>query len=151
MVISPLSGPVAWGVNVTWMAQLAATATVAFTQLSVSLKFPVIAIDVGDSARLPVLARVTVIGLLGVLKTWLGKASAGGLADAEVRPVFALHSAVCQMPRPYVAASNTCEGEEPGVVLRPTAGAPGNPVPNTDQQLESDCAQFATCVVKYTP
>ncbi len=100
MVISPLSGPVACGVNVTWMAQLAPTATVAFTQLSVSLKFPVIAMDVGESARLPVFARVTVSGLLGVLKTWLGKGSAEGLAAAVVRPVPALQSAVCQIPRP---------------------------------------------------
>ena len=100
MVISLLSGPVACGVNVTWMAQLAPAATVAFTQLSVSLKLPFIAMDVGVSARLPVFARVTVSELLGVLKTWLGKASDEGVAAAAVRPVPALHSGVCQIPRP---------------------------------------------------
>ena len=93
-------------------------------------------------------ARVTVSGLPEVLKTWLGKASDEGVAEAAVRPVPALHSGVCQIPRPYVPATSTGAEEEPGAALRATAGAAGNPEPNTDQQLEVDCAQLATCVVK---
>ncbi len=55
------------------------------------------------------------------------------------------------MPRPYVAAIRTGVEDEPGAALRATAGAPGKPDPNTDQQLDGDCAQLATSVVKYTP
>ena len=55
------------------------------------------------------------------------------------------------MPRPYVAATNTGSEAEAGAALRATAGALGNPEPNTDQQFESACAQLATSVVKYTP
>ncbi len=100
MVISPESGPVACGVNVTWMAQVAPAVTAVFTQLSVSVKFPLIEMDVGVNARLPVFSSVTVSGLLAVPKTWLGKVSEAGLAAAAVKAVPALHSGVCQMPRP---------------------------------------------------
>src|ERR1700722_7827048 len=130
------------------MAQLAPTATAAFAQLSVSLKSPLIEMDVAASARLPVLLRVTVIGLLAVPKTWLGKTSDEGLATAALRLAPALHNAVCQMPRPYVAAMSTGVDDALGVALRATTGAPGRPEPNTDQQLEIDCAQFWTWVVK---
>ena len=58
------------------------------------------AMEVGARAMLPVFSRVTVSAVLVVSKAWLGKVSEAGLADAEVRPVPALHSAVCQMPRP---------------------------------------------------
>jgi hypothetical protein len=104
--------------------------------------------DVAISVRLPVLSRATVSGLLAVPKTWLGKASDEGLAAAALRPVPALHNGVCQIPRPYVAATRTGVGDVLEVVLRATTGAPGNPEPNTDQQLETDCAQFWTWVVK---
>src|ERR1700691_3025294 len=109
------------------MAQLAPTATAAFTQLSASLKSPLMEMDVAVSARLPVLSRVTVIALLDVSKTWVGNASDEGLAAAAVRPVAALQSAVCQMPRPYVAATSTGVDEALGVALRATTGAARNP------------------------
>ncbi len=57
-------------------------------------------IDVGARAMLPVFSSVTVSAVLVVSKAWLWKVSEAGLADAEVIPVPALHSAVCQMPRP---------------------------------------------------
>src|ERR1700685_811529 len=126
------------------MAQLAPTATDAFTQLSVSLKSPLMAIEVGASARPPVLSRVTVIRPLRVPKTWLGNTSDEGLAVAALRPVAALHNGVCQMPRPYVAATRTGVEDKLEVALSATAGAPGNPEPNTVQQPEDDCAQFVT-------
>ena len=50
-----------------------------------------------------------------------------------------------------MAATSTGTEAAPGAALRATAGAPGNPEPNTDQQYDSGCAQFATSVVKYTP
>src|ERR1700679_225902 len=107
--------------------------------------------DVTVSARLPVLLRVTASGLLEVPKTWLGKTSDEGLAAAALRPAPALHKGVCQMPRPYVAATRTGMEDQLQVPLSATAGAPGMPEPNTDQQLGTDCAQFWTSVVKYTP
>ena len=55
------------------------------------------------------------------------------------------------MPRPYVAATRTGAEDELGAALRATAGALGKPEPNTDQQLESDCAHLRPAVVKYTP
>ena len=57
-------------------------------------------IDVGVSAMLPVFSRVTVCAMLVVSKAWLGKVSEAGIAEAEVMPVPALHSAVCHRPRP---------------------------------------------------
>src|SRR5208283_4263921 len=100
MIILPVSGPVAWGVNVTWMEQLELTATDAFTQLSVSLKLPLMEIEVGAKAMLPVFSRVTVSAVLVVSKAWLWKVSEAGFADAEVMPMPALHNEVCQRPRP---------------------------------------------------
>jgi hypothetical protein len=66
MVICPVRAPVPVGVNVTWMAQLDPTATLAFTQLSVSLKSPAMEIAVTARAVLPVFWRVTVFALLAV-------------------------------------------------------------------------------------
>jgi hypothetical protein len=51
------------------MAQLAPTAMAVFTQLSVSLKSPLIEMEEGTSAILPVLSTVMVCGLLDVSKT----------------------------------------------------------------------------------
>jgi hypothetical protein len=66
MVILPLSGPVACGVNVTSIVQLPPTGTLVFAQLSLSLKLPLIAIDVTASARLPVFSSVTLNALPAV-------------------------------------------------------------------------------------
>src|ERR1700691_3524731 len=134
MVISPVRGPVACGVKVTWIVQLAPGATEAFTQLSVSLKSPLIEIDEGERAMLPVFFTDNESALLAVPKTWFGNESVAGFAAAEVSVVPALHSGDCQIPRPYVPATSTC-GETPeGDTLRATAGASGSPVPKADQQ-----------------
>lgn len=68
MVIWPVRLPVAVGVNVTWMEQFAPAANGVFTQLSVSLKSPLIAIADGVRAMLPVFVRFTVCAPLAVPK-----------------------------------------------------------------------------------
>ena len=50
-----------------------------------------------------------------------------------------------------MAATSTGAEAVAGAALSATTGASGNPEPNTDQQFDSVCAQFATSVVKYTP
>jgi hypothetical protein len=148
MVIWPVRLPVAVGVNVTWIEQLAPTATVAFWQLSVSLKSPLMAIAEAVRVTLPVFVNVTVCALLEVPNTWLGKVSASGLAVAVVRLPPAVHKAVCHTPLPYVPAVKTCEGPVAAEALNSTTGASGSPVPNTDQQVDGRFMQFEICVVK---
>ena len=82
------------------MAQLAPAASAAFTQLSVSLKSPLMVIALAVRATLPVFVSVTVCALLAVPNTWLAKISDAGLAVAVVNPVLAVHNGACQMPRP---------------------------------------------------
>ena len=66
MVNSPVRLPVAVGVNVTFRLQLAPAAMLEFTQVSVSVKSPLIETDVAVSAVLPEFTSVTVCALLAV-------------------------------------------------------------------------------------
>jgi hypothetical protein len=100
MVISPVRFPVAAGVNVTWIVQLAPTATAALWQLSASLKSPLIAIALIVRPSEPAFVNVTVCALLAIPNTWLPNVSAPGLAVALVNPVVALHNGVCHTPLP---------------------------------------------------
>jgi hypothetical protein len=75
-------------------------------------------------------------------------ASAVGRTEAFVGFVEAVNRGACQIPRPYVAATSTGADAPAGEVLSSTTGAAGNPVPNTDQQLERATAQLATWLVK---
>jgi hypothetical protein len=79
---------------------------------------------------------------------WFAKVNVAGFTVAVVKLVLPAHNAVCQMPRPYVAASKTCAGEDAGGAISCTTGDSGNPLPYEDQQLDDAFAQFATCVVK---
>ncbi len=71
-----------------------------FTQLSVSLKSPLIATEIPDKAAVPEFVSVTVCALLTVPIACVGKASDVGLTEAVVKPVPALASGICQIPRP---------------------------------------------------
>ena len=105
------------------------------------------------SGLLPVLVTVTVVGELLALPTArLPKETSAGLLEAEVELTpLALHSGVCQMPRPYVAAVRTCADAVGGAALNAITGAPGSPVPKAAQQVAAWLGQSAAVVVKYTP
>src|SRR5689334_17924169 len=74
----PLRDPAAAGVNVTWIAQLAPTASDA-GQLLVWLKSPLLLMPAIESAVVPVLLNVTVCVALGVPTVTLPKLSDGGV------------------------------------------------------------------------
>jgi hypothetical protein len=86
-------------VKVTCSAQLAPAATLVFTQLSVSVKAPLIATEIPDNATLPEFVSVTVCVGLPVPIAWVGNVSDAGLTEAVVS-IPALANGICQIPRP---------------------------------------------------
>ena len=146
-VIWPVRVPVPLGVKVTWIVQLEPAATLEFTQLSVSLKSPLIEMAVTVRGMAARVLKVTVCALLAVPNTWLAKLSEVGLAAAVVRlvPRSKAASARCRghkLPPPALATTRRRRGAQRNHRRRRQS------VPKTDQQCDGATAQFATCVVK---
>src|ERR1035441_1873583 len=151
MVSCPGRSPVAVGVKLTCIVQLAFMFTGAFTQLSVSLKSPLGCMPVIASAIPPVLVIVTVCAALVVPCGWLANVNEPGEIVAVVICVPEVNMGICHTPRPYVAAASTLGAAVVAAALSCTTGACGNPAPYADQQFDAALPQVATWRVAKTP
>ncbi len=136
--------------KLTCTVQLWLTATLAPTQLSVSLKSPGRHNLLTVSAAFPVFVTVMVCAALAVPTACVAKRQTRRAQRHRRRApdVLAVSSGISQMPRPYVAARSSPSRPSPvgitAAAASSTTGAFGSPAPYTLQQFA--VAQVVTCV-----
>src|SRR5664279_1226930 len=144
----PLREPIAAGVKLTWMLQVACAAS-GPEQLFCWVKSPVAVTCVTRSGCVPVLVTVTICEAAVVCIGVSPKAMDAGATVAVVCVLCVEARPICHIPRPYVPARNM--GVAPENASRCVTGALGRPVPYTLQQLISGFEQPEACRVTYTP
>src|SRR4051812_8972924 len=113
-------------------------------QLSLSMNGGLATIDVIASAMPPSFVRVIVCAGLAVPTACAAKVSELLSMEAVVSSVPAVHNGICQIPRPYVAATRTAGEGGPAAAGGRGKWAEGKPRPKNEQQVLGPMIQVTT-------